>query len=129
MQIVLRGTKRISCPSTLERLLSVTAPLDRWRVSYPLRRRKGLSRGKVGLWMGKEGIAAFVVSLEVVMRELLRDWPEASLRLLRTAALQLVTPTTEMNRYRTLFPLEVRILRPILRRVFRGCSGRRLSQQ
>ena len=31
--------------------------------------------------MGREGISAFVVSLEVVMRKLLRNWPEAALRL------------------------------------------------
>lgn len=79
--------------------------------------------------MGREDISVFGVSLEVVMRELLRSWPEASLRLLRTVALQRVMAMTEMCRYRTLFPLEVRTLGPSLRRVFRGCSSRRLSQQ
>ena len=48
--------------------------------------------------MGREGISAFVISLEVVMRELLRSWPEASLRLLRTVALQRVMAMTEMCR-------------------------------
>ena len=117
----------------LGRPLSVTGPLDRWRVFYPLRRWECLSRGEVGLLMGREGISAFVLSLEVVSlkvvrRELLRSRPEGLVRLSLMVALQLGLVMIEMDRYRKLYPLEARILTPILRLVIRGCSGRLLPQ-